>query len=148
MKLRVLSRNNSSAALASGDPTVFPASSDSLAQPKISGSPKYSGSNFFSFIKTPRASTRKAASDANGSAICFSLVIQPIGLRSTIRMSISAGSFRVTSTSSTCGNSCNRSCTRPRFTRKIFSPSRNSATLRICSRCNVPSVWTWMLVSL
>src|SRR5437764_14902907 len=54
MKLRVLSRNNSSADLASGDWTILPASSDSLAQPRISGSPRYSGNNFFSFLVDAR----------------------------------------------------------------------------------------------
>jgi len=48
MKLPALSRNSSSAAFASIDPTTFPASSDSLVHPVINGSPRYSGSNFFS----------------------------------------------------------------------------------------------------
>src|SRR6266850_882889 len=94
MKLAVLNRNSSSAAFASNDPTVFPGSSDSLVHPVISGRPRYSGNNFFSFIRTPRASTRKATSDANGSEICLSEVIQAIGLRSTIRISISPGGFQ------------------------------------------------------
>ena len=93
MKLPVLKRSNSSAAFASVESTIFPASSDSLVHPEISGSPRYSGNNFFSFIKTPRPSTRKAASEAKGSETSLSLVIQAIGLRSMIRMSISAGKF-------------------------------------------------------
>ena len=40
-------------------------------QPVITGRPRYSVSNFFSFIRTPRASTRKAASEAKGSEISF-----------------------------------------------------------------------------
>ena len=75
------------------DDNFAPASSDSLVQPMISGRPRYSGNNFFSFIRTPRASTRKATSDAKGSEISFSLVIQAIGLRSTMWMSISAGNL-------------------------------------------------------
>ena len=51
---------------------TFPASSDSLEQPVINGRPRYSGNNFFSFIRTPRAPTKKATSDANGSVISVS----------------------------------------------------------------------------
>ena len=104
MKLAVLRRNSSKADFASNDSTIFPGSSDSLVHPVINGRPRYSGNNFFSFIRTPRASTRKATSDAKGSEICLSDVIQAIGFRSTIRMSISPGSLRVTCTSSTCGS--------------------------------------------
>src|SRR5437762_7864009 len=71
MKLRVPKRSSSSAVLASSDSTTFPASSNSLEHPEMSGNPRYSGNNFFSFIKTPRPSTRKAASDTNGSETCF-----------------------------------------------------------------------------
>jgi len=95
-KLRALRRSSSSAFFASGDSMTFPASSASLEHPRISGSPRYSGNNFFCFIKTPRASTKKAASDANGSEISFSLVIQATGFRSTTRISISPGNFRTT----------------------------------------------------
>ena len=140
MKLRVLKRSSSSAVLTSGDSTTFPASSDSLENPKMSGNPRYSGNNFFSLIKTPRASTRKAASDTKGSEISLSLVIHATGLRSTTRMSISVGNFRTTWTSSTWGSCCMRSWTRARFTLKMFSPSCRSATFKTCSRCNVPSV--------
>ena len=63
----------------------MPGTSASLEQPVIRGRARYSGSNFFSFIRTPRASTRKAASEAKGSATVFSLVIQAIGLRSVMR---------------------------------------------------------------
>ena len=83
-RLRVLIRNRSRAAFASNDSTIFPTSSDSLEHPKISGNPRYSGNNCFSFIKTPRPSTRKACSEAKGSTICFSLVIQASGFRSII----------------------------------------------------------------
>src|SRR5947207_6438579 len=79
---------------------TFPASSNSLEHPEMSGNPRYSGNNFFSFIKTPRPSTRKAASDTNGSETCFSPVIHATGFRSTTRMSISLGNLRTTSTSS------------------------------------------------
>ena len=83
-----------------GPDTNFKLHVFSLAHPEISGNPKYSGSNFFSFIKTPRASTRKAKSDANGSEISFSLVIHATGFRSTTRISISEGNFRTICTSS------------------------------------------------